>query len=756
MSTTSLNPPSPRGRRPKQASAAYGNGDLGPKPGTTLPLLVEIGCEEIPARFLDEAQRNLAQSVRALLTGARLLPDLGPGTETVLSYSTPRRLVIYVPHTRKKQPDQVDEVAGPPVKVAFDADGNPTRAAESFAKKNGVAVESLIRVTTPKGQYLAVRRKIEGRPTYDVLRDSLAGVITGIAFPKSMYWTAKSGPRFIRPIRWVLAIHGEGRRARIVPFEIARVAAGCWTYRHRRAGSHRMRVRSFADYAEKLREGMVEFDPGRRREVVRTDLKALLQDTGLRVVKDEALEDWVVASTEWPHAMLGSFEERFLKLPREILVTVMRDHQKYFAVEDSAASLQPRFITVLNVEGDLRGVIRAGHERVLTARFTDAEFFWKADQRVPLRDRLPLLEKVTYHDKLGSYADKVRRMKAVAQEICDRLDVTSADREHVLRAVELSKCDLTTQMVQEFTELQGVVGGLYAREQGEPEEVAKAIYDQYRPQGIDDAPPGSRMGAIVSISDKLDSVAGGFGAGLDFTGSSDPFGFRRLGNGIVRTVLEWGFRIPLGEIVDSVFTLGSAERAAVRGFLRERLRYHLESARGLPYDVGRAVVDAPGEVNGPIDLVDLLHRATAVQSIRASEDFEALCAAAKRIRNILTKSATTSDWSPGDLDRARLEPGLEIELYEAYRSVAEEADRLATAGQYEEALRTISTLRPAVDRFFDEVLVMAEDKTVRQNRLRLLDRLNQLFSGITDLSQIESSTLSRVDAPTSRAAAGKP
>jgi glycyl-tRNA synthetase beta chain len=753
VSATPLKPPSPRGRPPKHTSVAHGNGDLSPKPGTTLPLLVEIGCEEIPARFLMDAQRNLAEGVRALLEESRLLPDLSPGTETVLSYSTPRRLVVYVPHTLKKQPDQAEELLGPPVKVAFDADGNPTRAAESFAAKNGVAVEALIRVSNPKGQYLAVRRKVEGRATYDVLRDSLAGVITGMAFPKSMYWTAKSGPRFIRPIRWVLAIHGEGRRARIVPLEIGRVAAGCWTYRHRRAGSHRMRVRGFVDYAEKLREGMVEFDPEQRREMVGVDLKALLQDTGLRVVKDKALDDWVVASTEWPRAILGSFEERFLKLPREILVTVMRDHQKYFAVEDSSGNLQPRFITVLNVEGDSRGVIRAGHERVLTARFTDAEFFWNADQRMPLRDRLPLLEKVTYHEKLGSYADKVRRMKAVAGEICDRLDSSDTDRGYGLRAVELSKCDLTTQMVQEFPELQGVVGGLYAREQGEPEEVAKAIYDHYRPQGLEDAAPGSRVGAIVSIADKLDSVASGLGAGLDFTGSSDPFGFRRLGNGIVKTVLEWGFRIPLGEVVDSACKLGNTENAAVRGFLRERLRYHLESVKGLPYDVGRAVVDAPEEVNGPIDMVDLLNRATAVQNIRTSEDFETLCAGAKRIRNILAKSATANDWSPGDVDRARLEPGLEIELYEAYRSVAEEADRLSTAGQYGEALRTISTLRPAVDRFFDKVLVMAEDKTVRQNRLRLLDRLNQLFSGIADLSQIESSTLSRVDAPTSHAAA---
>lgn len=752
MSATPLNLPSPRGRRPKRAAVAHGNGDLSPKPGTTLPLLVEVGCEEIPARFLAEAQRHFAAGVRALLEEARVLPDLGPGAEPVLSYSTPRRLIVYVPHTLKKQPDEVDEIPGPPVKVAFDADGNPTRAAESFAQKSGVGVESLIRVSTPKGQYLAVRRKLEGRATYDVLRDSLAAVITRIAFPKSMYWTAKSGPRFIRPIRWVLAIYGEGRRARIVPFEIARVAAGCWTYRHRRAGSHRMRIRGFADYAEKLREGMVEFSPEQRREMVRTDLKALLQDTGLRVVKDKALENWVVASTEWPRAILGTFEERFLKLPREILVTVMRDHQKYFALEDSDGHLTSRFVTVLNVEGDARGVIRAGHERVLAARFTDAEFFWNADQKVPLRDRLPLLEKVTYHDKLGSYADKFRRTKAVAGDICDRLDASGAERELVLRAVELSKCDLTTQMVQEFTELQGVVGGLYARAQGEPEEVAKAIYDHYRPQGIEDSPPGSRIGAIVSIADKLESVAGGFGAGLEFTGSSDPFGFRRLGNGVVRTVLEWGFRIPLGDVVDTACPLGKAERAAVRGFLRERLRYHLEAVSGLPYDVGRSVVDAPGEVNGPIDLVDLFNRASAVQSIRSSEDFEALCAAAKRIRNILTKSATANDWSPGDVDRARLEPGLEIELYEAYRSVAEEADRLATAGSYSDALRVISTLRPAVDRFFDKVLVMVENPDVRQNRLRLLEGLNQLFSGIADLSQIESITLSRVDAPTSRTA----
>ncbi|HLW78778.1 MAG TPA: glycine--tRNA ligase subunit beta [Terriglobia bacterium] len=735
--------------QPKTAPAPRPRPDEGPKPGSTLPLVIEVGCEEIPARFLSAAQSRLAERLRAALAAAQLLPESNSGGESVRGYSTPRRLVACAPHLLKKQPDRTEETMGPPVKVAFDAEGRPTRAAQSFAEKNGVDVDDLIRKTTPKGEYLAARRSIAGRDAYEVLCEALPGVIAGMGFPKSMYWTGKSGPRFVRPIRWLLALLGEGRRARVVPFEIAGVPAGCWTYRHRRSGAGRMRVRSFADYVEKLREGMVELDPARRRATVQSEVQALLEGTGLRVVPDKDLEDWIVASTEWPKAILGGFDERFLKLPREILVTVMRDHQKYFAVENQAGGLQPRFVTVLNVEGDPRGIIRAGHERVLKARFTDAEFFWNADQKAPLASREELLTRVTYQTKLGSYAEKMFRVLAVATRIQEWLGAHAGlaiDLAVLTRAVRLSKCDLTTQMVQEFPELQGIVGGLYARAQGEPPDVWEAVYDQYLPQGMEDACPRHAVGAVVSLADKIDSVAAGFVVGLDPTGSSDPFALRRQGNGVIKILIETPLPVPLNELAyHAVYGLygpnvewsRSRDQAmpAVLDFLAERLRFYLEERRGFRYDTVRATISAGCQV--PLEAV---RRAEALEQIRGTENFEVLAAGAKRIRNILTKSATGNDFSAGMVDESKIEPGPEAELYAAYRSVSEEAGKLNAAGDYARALRAIATLRPPVDRFFDKVLVMAEDATVRQNRLRLLAQLNQLFSGIADLSQIESAT----------------
>ncbi len=404
----------------------------------TQPLLLEIGCEEIPARFLGQAQKDLGERLQAALVEARLTaeesgvrsPEPEGGTQDsglvtrhlslVIAFSTPRRLVAHVPAVLERQPDKTEEVMGPPVKVAFDAAGKPTRAAESFAQKNATELKDLARVTTPKGEYLALKKTTPGRPALDVLSEILPGVITGISFPKSMYWEA-SKTRFVRPIRWVVALLGEGKSARVIPFEVAGVKSGDVTYGHRLAGNSGIAVYGFRDYAEKLRAAYVEFDPENRRQTVRTELNMLLEDS-LEAVPDDDLVEWIVNSTEWLSGIRGDFDKRFLHLPREILITVMRDHQKYFAVQDSHGKLQAHFVAMLGRDRDATGTIRAGHERVLTARFSDAEFFWNADQRIPLRDRVPMLDRVTYQAKLGSYGDKVRRTEAIAMEICRTLE----------------------------------------------------------------------------------------------------------------------------------------------------------------------------------------------------------------------------------------------------------------------------------------------------------------------------------------------
>jgi glycyl-tRNA synthetase beta chain len=744
----------------------------------TLPLLLEIGCEEIPARFLRDAERSLGERVQEAISEARLLPDVtvgavreppsskfeirnskievdGVGAQSpVRTYSTPRRLVVQFPAVLARQPDKVEEILGPPVKVAVDAEGKYTRAVASFAQKNSARLEDLARTTTPKGEYLALRKTTEGRPASAVLPEILPAAILRLGFPKSMYWLGKSGPRFVRPIRWVLAILGEGKQAESVNFEILGVNSGDFTFGHRVYSKRAITVKGFRDYSAKLRRAFVEFDPEKRRQAIRSTIKVLLEDS-LVLVEDADLEEWLVNSTEWPSAIRGGFGERFLHLPREILITVMRDHQKYFAVENLEGKLEPFFLAILNVDSDERGLIRQGHERVLQARFSDAEFFWDADQRLPLRDRLPRLEKVTYQAELGSYADKVRRMLAIATRLSEKLEgqgiLEAGQREQVLRAVELSKCDLTTQMVQEFAELQGVVGGLYAKAQGELEGVATAIYDHYLPQGAEDKCPRTAVGALVSLADKLDAVVAGFAVGSGPTGSSDPFAIRRQANGVIKVLLDISSSIELeSEIVLELpelrekLTFASAEVAeAVRKFMRERLNFHLETVVGLRYDTIRAAMGARQSVFEPSQV---LARARAIERIRSSDDFLSLSQSAKRIRNILNKSAQPSDFEGRAFDPQRLEAGPERDLYAASERVQEEAAQKRAAGDIHGALECVASLRAHVDLFFDKVLVMAEDPDVRRNRLQLLISLDQLFTEDADLSQIEKSN---VDAPTS-------
>lgn len=717
----------------------------------TEPLLLEVGVEEIPARFLAGAEQQLGERLTETLRRVRLLP---PDAQPARTFSTPRRLVARVPAVLVRQPHEVEEIIGPPVKVAFDQDGKPTRAAESFAERNSIPVSRLLKIETPKGLYLGLRKQVRGRFAREILAEILPEVILGIGFPKSMYWTSKTGPRFIRPIRWLLAIFAEGERARTVPFEIAGVRSGKSTYGHRVAGPKTIAVKSFDEYEAKLRGRQVEIDPQHRSEIIRSEIKAILEGRNFEPVPDDDLHQWVINSTEWPHALMGGFDQRFLHLPREILVTVMRDHQKYFAVENNSGELQPNFITVINMGRDSAGLIREGHERVLTARFADAEFFWEADLRTPLDARQELLEKVTYQAKMGSYAAKVERMAATAEGICAELvsqgslDATATDQ--VLRGVRLCKCDLTTQMVREFTELQGVVGGLYAREQGEPVAVADAIYDHYKPANVGDSCPRSKVGAIVALADRLDSVATGFAVGLDPTGSSDPFGLRRAGNGIIKIAIETLGTLDMARVTAKAIECaegnlpGAKERnlaQRVEGFLRERMEFYFREVAGLRYDTVRAVL-SPAVPAGADVPAAALARAQALEKVRDTEDFLALAAAAKRTRNILTKSAGV-DLMGGtsSVNTDLLGEGPEQELYAACKGITKKLESIETTGDYGASFRTMAGIRPQVDLFFDKVLVMAQDPAVRENRLRLLVHLNRdVFARLAELSEIAVET----------------
>ena len=723
----------------------------------TLPVLLEVGCEEIPARFLKDAERQLGERLVVALREVALLE-----TGSVQTFSTPRRVVAYLPEVRTAQPDTVEKIMGPAVKVALDSAGAPTRAGESFAARHGVKVDELLQVSTPKGLYIAVERKTRGRPAMDVLSGLISEVIAGISFPKSMTWEL-SGTRFVRPIRWILALYGEAESARVIPFKVAGVKSGNFTFGHRLKGSAPITVMSFDGYRTRLRESLVELESDRRRSRIHETIGLALSKSPprdgrgpLRAVRDAWLEDWSVSSTEWPTAILGSFDTRYQAIPREILTTVMRDHQKYFAVEDENGELQPHFLAVLNVDEDVQGWIRQGHERVLTARFRDALFFLDADAKTTLGERRALLSRVIYHESLGSYADKLSRMLMLAETICAELEgqgrLSAGQRASVLRSVEICKCDLTTQMVQEFTELQGVVGGLYAKAQGESEDVSEAIYDHYQPVNQEDKCPRSVVGAVVSLADKLDAMVAGFSAGLAPTGSSDPFGLRRAGNGVVKLAVEALPGLDLQRVSSRAVDLSLSARSVaadatlsglIDQFLCERLEFYLQYAAGLRFDTVRAVLSAQARLGWHVP-AGALARARALEQVRDTEDFRALAAAAKRTRNILSKSAKPEDFGDSSgVDEKLLREEGERNLYGAYQAAQRTLDDLEARSDYAAAFLKLSTLRPAVDRFFDKVLVMHPDPALRANRLALLAALNALaFLRFADLSEIEISVSS--------------
>jgi glycyl-tRNA synthetase beta chain len=639
----------------------------------SLPFLFEIGVEEIPDWMIPDALENLRL----------LFEKLEIPYESVTLDATPRRLVLRAEGLPARQADSQERVLGP-------AKSAPTQAVAGFARKQGVKPEDLAIETAPKGEYYSYVRKVPGRLTKDILAAALPGIILQIYFPKTMYWTGKSGPRFIRPIRWIVAMLGD----EIVPFELAGVRSGALTSGHRRLGANEIAVTP-ADYVERLRVNHVILSAEERRNRIRDGL------AGVRVKPDPALLETLVYLTEYPTPIVGSFDPQFLALAEEVLITVMRHHQKYFSVEDAEGKLAPQFATVMNIDADPEGFVRRGNERVLRARFNDARFFWETDQKKKLAGRLPDLAHVTFQAKLGSYRDKTKRMMALVKEL--------GGKTLAVRAAKLSKCDLTTELVKEFTELQGVVGGLYARAQGERAEVWQAIYDHYKPESMEDAIPRNLAGRQVSLADKLDTLRGCFRVGLIPTGSHNPFGLRRAAQGVVRILVEGKIEVPLLDLLE-----GNQQLVA---FFEDRVKFYFKDHRGFKYDEVNAAMAA-----GWSNLVGLEARLARIRTLRATPDFEPLAASFKRIRNILVQAGFTGG---GVINQSLLEPGPELELYEEFTKIA---------GQPIESV--ISKLRPRVDLFFDKVLVNAPDASVRQNRLTLLHTLLAEFSTMADFSEI--------------------
>ena len=687
--------------------------------------LLEIGLDEIPARMIAGAEAELGRRVNDLLTRERLLE---PGAK-VTTYSTPRRLAVVVEGVLTGQADTEEQLTGPSWKVAF-KDGAPTAAAQAFAKKAGVDVSALEKITNAKGEYVGVTVKRLGRKTAELLATELPKEVLGLYWAKNMYWRAGKPERFVRPVRWVVALLDDA----IVPLEIAGIKAGNVSRGHRILhGEQPVLLSSPKGYAEALRKAFVVVDVAERRQSIRKALDAATRTiAGARWREDEPLIETVVHLTEWPTVILGNFEPEYLALPEEVLVTVMRDHQKYFAIEGADGKLAPHFLAVLNIQVDAEGeaIIRHGNARVLRARFKDARFFWDFDQKTPLTGRVESLKSVTFQKELGSYYWKTEQNLRVVKELAAAVEAAGVafDEADLLKAVELAKTDLTTELVKEFTELQGIIGGLYAKAQGLGETVAQAIYAQYTPASTEDAIPTTVEGQLLGLADRIQTITAMFGIGSAPTGSKDPFALRRAANAIVKILAESGLPLTLADVVAASGVAGT-NREQVAAFLQERLHFFLKDVRGFAYDVVNAVLAA-----GADDVRDAIARAEALTVARESADFAAISAAFKRIKNIL-RQAEEKGFALHPAFGTTLAPEAQ-QLSAAAAVLAPEVARLRQERSYNEALVRIATLRPVVDAFFDKVMVLDPDETIRGAHLALIDEVLRGFSGIADFSEI--------------------
>jgi len=698
--------------------------------------LFEIGLEEIPARMIAGAQAELQRRLTGLLERERLVSS----QVDVVSYSTPRRLAVLVRGVALKQEDLSEEVLGPAVKIAFPKgkDAEPGPAAVAFARKSGVDVAALKIVETPKGEYIAATSVKLGKSASEVIAAELPKELAGIYWAKNMYWRPGKPERFVRPVRWLLALLGD----EVVPVSFGGFTAARATYGHRVLfGDAPIEVTSPASYAEELSSAFVMADVELRRHTVRKALDRVCRTLpNTRWREDHALVDKMTHLTEWPSVIAGAFEPEYLELPEEVLVTVMRDHQNYFAVESKDGKLAPHFLAVLNTVADEAGeaVIRHGNERVLRARFNDARFFWEFDQRIPLKGRIALLENVTFQKDLGSYAKKSDRLRALCERLVNIIQGRGfdVDANALFDAADLAKTDLTTELVKEFTELQGEIGGLYARRQDFSQETADAIYDQYRPASMEDRIPRTPEGQLLAIADKADTIAGMFGLGLEPTGSKDPFALRRAANGIVKILAESEVPLGLGAIARAATGTDDEELLRkIEVFFAERLEFYLREAKGQAYDVVKAVLAV-----GADDVRDAVARAEAVTVVRGSEDFSAVSVAFKRMKNLLVQADASG------ITEQRVEIPTPTSTHSAQRELTSAAARvtetfwqLCERREYVPALKLLATVRPEVDAFMDPatgVRIMDDDPVVRESRLNLVRDLVKNFSKIADFSEI--------------------
>jgi len=689
-------------------------------------LLLEVGAEEIPAGYIVPALEAMAANLTKKLRAARI-PH---GAARI--YGTPRHLAVLIEDVATRQKTVTSDVQGPPQKVAFDADGKPTVAGQKFAQKVGLDVSKLSVKTTPKGEYVYARVVERGLATRTILKQILAEVILSTPFPKTMRW-GDLDISFARPIFSVLALLGP----QVVTFQLGNIKSGRTTFGHSFMHPKKIKIADPAEYIHKLADAHVMVDMEARKKATTDEIEAAAAAVGGNVLHDEELLDIVTNLVEYPVATAGRFDDDFLNIPEEILITAMREHQKYFAVVDDAGKLMPYFIAVNNTRTKDLGLVAKGHERVLRARLADAEFFYQSDEKVLFDLWNARLKGVLFQAELGTMAEKVQRVKSIAGELAARISKEPDFQKRAVRAAELCKADLVSQVVVEFPKLQGVMGRVYATVANEPDDVAAAIEEHYRPTSSGGRLPETSTGAVLAIADKLDSICGCFAVGLKPTGASDPYALRRQGIGIINIMRNKNFSVSLNQMI-TLALKPFAHKAQtsidiialdIHTFLKNRMLRQLVE-EGFSKDVIAAIMST-----GANSVPDVWSRVTALQGLKGAPDFEPLAVAFKRVVNIMRKAEDVGDTR---VDETLFQHASEKDLLTAFNAVQQKALVHLDAGQFEAGLRAIASLRDPVDAFFDGVLVMAEDAAIRRNRLALLGVIAGLFNQFADFSKIST------------------
>ena len=700
----------------------------------TAELLLEIGVEELPYQFIVPALSSLTERAAFSFGYHRL------SSGSINAYGTPRRLLLVVERLAIHQTAFTNEAMGPSKSVAFDQAGQPTKAAIGFARGQGVPVESLRVRQTPRGEYLFAVKEDAGRPTKTVLLEILPQIVGELSFPKAMKWN-EAGVRFARPVRWLVALYGGA----VLPIEVAGIKAGNKSYGHRVMGNGKaITVSDHSSYCRLLKRQGVLPDQEERRATIREQLEKICKGAGLRLNADEDLLEQAVFTTEWPCAILGSFKLEYLAVPSEVLITSMKEHQGFFSLRDKkSGSLAAHFIAVANNELKNMSLIREGNERVLAARLADAKFFFDEDRKVKLCERVTKLAGITFHQKLGTMEKKQQRVRKLAGFIASSVRPQDDKLKQACeRAAELCKADLLTGLVGEFPELQGIMGGEYAKHDGESEAVSQAIREQYLPRSIEGELPRTITGQVLSLADRLDSVAAFFHVGLVPTGSEDPFALRRNATAIVRIILEGNLRINLGRHIDNARNLVIGDgfkgvsdseqlgRRRMTELIFERVQHYGRVVHALRDDVIEAVLKPAHDK--ALDLVDLVLRMKALESVTTKPEFDPLIVGFKRAHRLVEKE----QWDRKPVDEARFQHPTESALYQATAKEREKMMSAMTHGEYGQALDALVRLKPAIDAFFAAVMVNAEDPAVRNNRLSLLQDIDDFFNSFADFSQI--------------------